>query len=207
MIKTRCIKRILVLLFIILPTVSIAAKSSNLAQSYQLEAKGEYSKAAEKIKPLLEQKGDRAEFAHLRYAWLQYLQRKYNKAITHYKNALTLNPNSIDAMSGISLVMLAQLRWKEAALYANKILKKSPANYTASLRLMVSLSGQKKWQQLATLSQKVSKLYPTQASPLLYLARANVWSGNKTQAKQTYQSVLLRTPGNIEALNYLSSGN
>jgi len=185
---------------------SFAEEMDNFKQSYLLEANGDYIQAKAKIKGFLGIGGDLGEFANMRYAWLNYSQKKYNRAILYYKKALALNSESIDAKLGISLVMLSQLRLKEAALWANQVLEQSPSNYTAHLYLMDSESGQKKWRQLGAHAKKVIKMYPTQVVLWQYLARAHAWLGKKELAKQAYTSVLLRLPEDLEAINFLALG-
>ncbi len=188
----------------------IAANSSEpnttgIEQSYLAESEGDYSTAAKAMKSILNTDAYSNEFANLRFAWLRYLQKDYNSAIKFYKKALQLNPDSIDAKLGIALVMQAQLRWKEAGSYASQVLATAPANYIAHLRLMISYAAQKKWSKLKTQAQNMVKLYPTQAAPFVYLARSQVYRGNKKQAVENYKAVLLRTPGNLEAKNYLAA--
>jgi len=171
-------------------------------QSHNLEYQGEYAKAAAMIEPLLNQ-GKNREYALLRYAWLAYQQRNYNDSVRYYKQALEINPASIDARLGLSLPLLAQSHWKKAETYLRQITALSPWNYMAHIRLFVCEEGLRQWQQLATHAEAFSRLYPSDTTALVYLARAKDKLGDKAAANAVYQQILMRMPEHIEALNYI----
>lgn len=191
--------------FGIMHCISIAAVGAekNLwQQSIRLERQGEYSKAAGVIEPLLNKEKIR-EHTLLRYAWLAYQQRNYNDSIRYYKQALELNPASFDARFGLSLPLLARAEWKKAEIYLHQITAISPWNYTAHVRLFICEEGLRQWEQLATHTEAFSRLYPSDATALVYLARAKDKLDEKEAAKETYQQVLIRIPEHIEAINYV----
>jgi len=170
--------------------------------SYQLEARGKYEQAEKVLAPLLD-KGSSNELAMLRTGWLKYLQGSYNNAIESYKQTLKLNPDSIDARNGIILPLLAQQRWREATLYAMQVIKESRWNYVAHLRLILAEAGQRKWATLAKHARELTSRYPTDATILVHLARAEAWLGNDKAAKVAYEKVLERVPAHLEAKWYL----
>ncbi len=197
--------RIMLVTFGIMHCISIAAVGAekNLwQQSIRLERQGEYSKAAGVIEPLLNKEKIR-EHTLLRYAWLAYQQRNYNDSIRYYKQALELNPASFDARFGLSLPLLARAEWKKAEIYLHQITAISPWNYTAHVRLFICEEGLRQWEQLATHTEAFSRLYPSDATALVYLARAKDKLDEKEAAKETYQQVLIRIPEHIEAINYV----
>jgi len=176
------------------------------AKSYTLEAKGSYKEAAAVIEPFLQGGGDTAEYALLRYAWLNYLLRNHNDAIRNYQKALRQNPDSIDAYLGITLPLLAQQRWKESARYARQVLKVSPWNYTAHLRILMSEEGSRNWSLMKKHASELAARYPAYAAPWVYLARAEAWLGDYEAAKRAYIRVLRRIPSHLEANTYLNKG-
>lgn len=197
--------RIILVIFGILYSISIgviAAEKNLWQQSINLERQGEYAKAAGVIEPLLNKEKIR-EHTLLRYAWLAYQQRNYNDSIRYYKQALELNPASFDARFGLSLPLLARAEWKKAEIYLHQITAISPWNYTAHIRLFACEEGLRKWKQLATHAEAFSRLYPSDATALVYLARAKNKLEDKEAAKETYLQVLIRVPEHIEAINYV----
>ena len=182
----------------------VLANSTVWEQSQQFEAKGEYVAAAALLEPLL-QNGDSKEFSYLRYGWLNYLQGRYDVAVNSYIKALQFNPQSLDARLGISLPLLAQQRWQDAAQHLKQVIAVSPWDYTAHVRLMISEEGQQKWEELARHAAELNRRYPSDATILVYLARAHVWLGHKDKAKQVYQQVLIRIPSHAEAGQYIRS--
>jgi len=193
----------LMVVAIIMPSISQAASKNVWSNSYALEANGKYEKAAALMVPLLN-KGSEHELALLRYGWLNYLQGNYNDAIKAYKHSLERNQRSFDARLGIALPLMAQQRWNEASRYLKQVLAQSPYNYLAHIRLMACEEGLRKWDTLAKHSQSLAAYYPSNASTLVYLARAYAWQGKNELAKGAYQRVLARIPGHVEATRYLN---
>lgn len=171
-------------------------------ESYRLEALGQYESAAESLDKLIKV-NPRHEFAILRHGWLNYLHGAHNEALRDYQRALEINPESLDARLGLMLPLIAQQRWREVASHANKVLEVAPWNYYAHIRLMMSEEGERKWQTLAKHAKTVSQRYPSDASALVYLARANIWLKNDKAARHAYEQVLERVPGHIEARQFL----
>ncbi len=172
------------------------------AESYRLESLTRYEQAAEVLLPILN-KEPKNEFVYLRLAWLNYLRGSHNDAIDQYNKALSLNSKSLDARLGLTLPLLAQQRWKEAAKFAQETLDIAPWNYYAHVRLMIAEEGMRQWQILAKHANEVYLHYPSDATILVYLARANRWLNNTGDAKNAYRKVLERVPGHIEALQFL----
>ena len=189
-------------------SVSLANEKTDVLfkKSYAAEAEGNYQQAAGVIEPILNRKSSVNEFVWLRYAWLHYQQRNYNDAIRAYNKAMKLNASSVEARLGITLPLLAQQRWKEAAIYSKQVVKKSPLHYIAHMRLMLSEEGQKNWKDLKNHAKVVVSYYPSEYLPYVYLARAQAWLGESENARESYQQVLVRYPDNLEALGYLGKG-
>jgi len=191
------------MLMILSPSLASAASESVWSSSYALEANGKYEKAAALMVPLIN-KGSESELVLLRYAWLNYLQGNFNDAIHSYKLALKRNQRSFDARLGIALPLMAQQRWNEASRYLDQVLALSPYNYTAHIRLMICEEGLRKWETLTKHSISFSAYYPSDATTLVYLARAYAWQGKHQLAKSTYQRVLVRIPGHVEAERFIN---
>jgi len=199
------LKVIVVLLALINIAPVVAAEEINdpWSTSYTLEAKGEYEKAAAVIVPFLGGGIDH-EYAGLRYGWLNYLQGNFNDAIKSYQRALEQNPRSFDARLGIAMPLMAQKRWNEAMRYLKQVLAQSPMNYTAHTRLMICEEGLKQWKTLEKHAATVAAYYPSDATVIVYEARADAWQGKKAQAKALYKRVLVRYPQHLEATRYLN---
>lgn len=176
------------------------ADESPWLKSYRLEAAGKYAEAAAALDSA-NSSGD-ADFALMRRGWLAYLHGRHNEAIDFYGRAINKNPKSLEARLGITLPLLAQRRWKEAALYARQVIAESSWDYTAHLRLMVAEEGLRDWKTLAEHAERVSERYPADATALVYLARAQAWMGNTKAAREDYARVLSRIPGHSEATRY-----
>ena len=174
------------------------------AESYRLESLTQYEAAARSMEGIISNDA-KNEFAILRHGWLNYLRGNHNQAIKDYKKAIEINSKSLDALLGIILPLIAQQRWNEASSYANKVLNVAPWNYYAHTRLMVAEEGLRKWDSLIKHAQSVNSRYPSDATVLVYLARAHRWKDNKKSARKVYQQVLERVPGHIEATQFIEA--
>jgi len=172
------------------------------SDSYRLETEGKFTAAASVIKPFTTQKPIN-EFALLRHGWLNYSARNYNDAIEDYQQALSLNPNSLDARLGLTLPLMAQGRWREAALHATKILKIAPWQYHAHIRLMACEEAMTQWDTMAKHATKVAERYPGDATIQVYLARASLSIGKPKIALVAYRRVKQMVPNHIESTRFL----
>lgn len=200
-------KNLRIILFMFLASSQTAIASEDpWQQSHALEAQMDYAGAVQSLQPILN-KNRKHEFALTRYAWLSYLQKEYNVSYDYYRQALEVNPQSLDAQLGITLPLMAQGRWQEAATYAKKTLQTAPYQYYAHVRLMACEEALLEWNALFDHATKLSRIYPTDATILVYQARAASVSGKSNIAIEAYKGVLERSPGHLEAIRYLASNN
>ncbi len=168
--------------------------------SYKLEAAGQYAQAAQQLEAIAKTN----DFAQVRIGYLTYLQARYPDAIRAYQRAQEMNPQSYDAVLGITLALLAQGRWADAATQAKWVLSSAPGNYVAHLRLLVAEEGLKDWKTMSAHAEDLAKHYPGDANVWVYAARAAAWLGDDTRAADAYRRVLQIIPGHLEATKFLS---
>jgi len=197
------IRGIFIFLSVMLWSGPSIAEVDPWSESYRLESLAQYDNASKTMDKIID-KDRNNDFAVSRRAWLNYLRGAHNDAISDYRRALEINPQSLDARLGLLLPLIAQQRWREVSSNANMVLKESPWNYYAHVRLMIAEEGEKKWQTLAEHARLVSKRYPSDATIMVYLARAYTWMNNDDDARMAYKKVLERVPGHIEASQYLA---
>ncbi len=191
------------ILFFSLSTITTSLLANDWADSFRLESENKYFEAAKAIEKYTKTKVV-SEFAVIRHGWLNYLVGNYNSSIEDYLSALRINPNSLDARLGLLLPLLAQTRWREAALHAKKVLDVAPWQYHAHIRLMIAEEAQLQWSALEKHASAVVERYPSDATAQVYLARAYASLGKKEPAILIYRKVLQMVPGHIEVTRYLS---
>lgn len=172
--------------------------------SYKQEAEGKYRQAVASIELILRESPTH-EFALMRRAWLNYLQGQHNDALDDYSRILAINPKSIEARQGMTLTLMAQKRWREAALEAHRAIAISAWDYTSHLRMMICEEAEHQWEDLERHATALSAHYPADAAALVYLARAEAWQGNVKGARAAYAKVLERVPAHMEAGAYLKN--
>jgi tetratricopeptide (TPR) repeat protein len=190
---------------ILLLSIAVSAGAEDeWSLSYSYEAQGNYSRAIQALNPVVKREPEH-EFARLRLAWLKYLNRDYNASIRDYQRALAINGESLDAMLGVTLPLLAQGNWREAEKVTESVLAIAPWNYYAHLRLLIAIEGQARWDALAERAGALAARYPSDATAFVYLARAEARRGNTDAALTAYRSVLARVPGHVEATGFIAN--
>lgn len=185
------------LLLAVLPAGLLHAGEADWSRSYALESAGKTAEALASLDALA--KDDDTHLQLLRRGWLNYQLGKYDESLKYYAQASARYPRSVEALLGETLPLLATRRWDEAAARARKALEIAPWNYTAATRLMVALEAQKDWQALAKLAGDMAERFPSDATVLVYLARAESALSWKAEAAGSWQAVLDRSPGHAEA--------
>jgi len=188
-------KTLLALVILTLPYNTVYADVDPWKESYRLESLFQYDAALSALNSVSSDN----ELVLLRRGWLNFLKGSHSKAIEYYQKAISMNGKSIDARLGIVLPLQAQQRWREAAQNANKVLEYAPWNYHAHLRLMETEEALKEWSQLVKHADTVYQHYPTDATSLVYAARAYRKLGNNDAAKKAYKKVLELVPDHVEA--------
>ncbi len=203
---TRCKYSVSVILAVVLVLLPVAgfAEDSFWSESYRQEAMGKYDAAMDSINTWMK-KHPKHEFGIMRRGWLNYLQGKYSDSIKDYQHAISINDKSLEARLGMMLPLMAQNKWREAAVYGHQILDVAPWNYYAHVRLLRCEEALEQWSALAEHGNKVFLRYPSDATIIVYLARAHDKLGNVKAAVKAYEDVLERVPGHVEALQYIAT--
>lgn len=182
--------------------VAFATSPATWDKVYRLEAQKNYAGAAKIVNTELINSDD-SEFAQVHYAWLLYMQGQHQQSIDIYDQAVKNNTLNFDARFGALWPLAALAKWGDVSMQAKKVLELSPCDYKAFDWLVKSEEAQKNWDALATIAENYAKCYPTDANSLVYLARAEANLGETKKAVETYQKVLARIPGHLEAKNFL----
>jgi len=161
-----------------------------------------YSDAIKAMTPVLKAYPD-GYTVNLRLGWLSYLAGHYANAIDHYRKAVQVAPNSIEARQGLLLPLLAQKKFVQAEQIATQILRTDLYNYYGNLRLIQALRGQKKYKTAHTTALRMLSVYPANVTFLQQLAELEVLLGNKQMGAATYRSVYILDPENLAARAYL----
>ena len=166
------------------------------ASSYKLEARKRYVEAAKPMEALAS-KGN--EFAELRVAWLAYLQGKHDVSERAYAAVIERKPTAQEPRLGRMLPLMAAKRWDDAIAEGQAALVQSAWDYTAHVRLLACEEALGQWQVVETHATHLAAAFPSDATALLYLARAKAHKGDTAAAKEAYDQVLERAPTNAEA--------
>lgn len=162
----------------------------------------DYNDAIKAIIPIYKKRpGD--YFLNLRLGWLYYLNGKYGDSIACYRRAVEINPQSVEALLGQSLPLMAQRNWGEVGRLMNHVIKKDYYNFYANLRLAIALRLQNKAVLAEKVDRRMLQLYPTSLDFMSELGRALKWRGQNKEARQVFRKILRLDPQNVTARDIL----
>ena len=199
-IERRCL--VLTAALLVAATAQAQTQTEAWSASYRLESAGQYAEAQAQIAEMATRQPAN-ELAVIRSAWLSHLQGKYAEAETLYLKARQVNPRSMEALLGLMLPRMAQLRWLDAIETGRKALAENAWDYNAHVRIMVCEEALSRWDALAKHAAEVSVRFPADATSLVYWARAESALRNTRRARQLYGQVLERFPNHAEANKYI----
>lgn len=171
------------------------------SESYKLEAQGDFKLAADEIKVLYKEESYEI---NLRLGWLNYMAGNFNESIAFYKKAMELMPYADETKFGYIFPLSALGRWDEVIEMYNKILENSPHNTKAMYYLGTIYYNRLRYDKALSQFKQIVDLYPFDYDGLLMYAWTNLKLGNKKEAKDLFQKVLLNKPNDASALEGLT---
>lgn len=172
------------------------ALAAALKASYEAEAQKEYKDA---IKALVIPAASGSYIAQLRLGWLGYCEKEWDESSSHYKQAAQLAPFAIEPLLGLMLPQQGAGKNDDALHTAQIIFRHDPNNYTALSRSAWIYYLQRDYKQAAMMYHKLVTLYPSDTEMLLGLGFSLKLGGDRKEAAQYFNTVLLLSPDNTRA--------
>ncbi|MFN8155108.1 MAG: hypothetical protein U0Y08_12520 [Bacteroidia bacterium] len=168
------------------------------SKSYNHEANKDYVKA---IEALMTVYNANAYPVNLRLGWLWYLKGDYAKSQIYYKNAITVEPKSVEARLGYVYPAAALENWTDVAATYKEILTIDPENSIANYRMAYILHYINKDNATAMVYiNKVLKYYPFDFDANFLAATIQTSLGNIREARNAAMRALQYNPQSKEAL-------
>jgi tetratricopeptide (TPR) repeat protein len=199
-------KTMVVGIFVFIGNMAIYAQNNfselqeAFSNSYELEAQGNFKLAANKIKVLYQ---ENSYEINLRLGWLNYMAGNFNESIAFYNKAMELMPYADETKFGYIFPLSALGRWDEVIEVYKIILENSPHNTKAMYYLGTIYYNRLQFDKALLLFKQIVDLYPFDYDGLLMYAWTNLKLGNKKEAKNLFQKVLLNKPNDTSALEGL----
>ncbi len=143
------------------------AEEAIIRKSIQQSVESEKSKSyAKGIEALVADYASHSNHYHVnaRLGWLHYLNADYVSAEKYYQVATRMAPKSVEALQGVLLSQLAQLKYADAESSAKKLLSLDSGNYYGRLRLEYALRMQQKYKEAGDVLQQLVAAYPADMS-------------------------------------------
>lgn len=168
---------------------------TSFSQSYELESKGQYAKAAE---ALMDVYSDHSYEINLRLGWLYYLSADYVKSQNYYKIANKIYPKSVESKLGLVYPTAALQNWNEVTRLYEEVLTVDPLNTRANFQLGVIYLLKKDYKKALEYTDKVFELYPFDYDTNVLLVKIYKGMNKIQEAKACFKRVQSYNPTSSE---------
>ena len=190
-------------LLVLLGSLTVVAQVPEIAEhyrrSYVLEAQAKPAEALTELVQIRSKAGP-SYFVHARTAWLAYLSGRYDVAESQYREAALLKPKAVEPLLGMTLVLMAQSKWRELERASVEVLKLDPKNAAARARLAHAYYSIGNYPDAATVYRELVEEYPGNLAHQTGLGWALARMGRLADAKVLFGEVLAVSPDNPHAL-------
>jgi tetratricopeptide (TPR) repeat protein len=195
---------VVVLAVLMVPSLAFGqSATARLQESYELEAVGKTQDALgalERIEP-----SARSYVVHLRRGWLLYLLGRHGEAVAPYEQAIAAAPKAVEPRLGVMLPLMAERRWLDASVHAQKVLERDPGNYLASSRLAFSLYNLGRFGDALPHYLRMVEAYPSDVEMRNGVGWTLLKLGRGKESAQAFREVLQVSPKNASALEGLQA--
>lgn len=178
------------------------ALETAFSKSYLSSQSGDYTGAINALKPVY----DKAFYElNLRLGYLSYLAGQNKESMAYYKIAIELKPKALEPRFGYVYPAAAFGQTDELVAQYNSILQIDPQNTIANYRQGYILYQKKDYANAYKYFNKVVTLYPFSYEGLVMFAKSSLQLGNKTEAKNLFNQVLLLSANDKDAIAALGT--
>lgn len=170
------------------------------SSSYNFESYKQYDKAIAALQSVYYVKSYEI---NLRLGWLHYLSGEHTESVKFYAQAISLQPQSIEALYGLTYPQAAMLNWNDLFNTYSEILKIDPKNKTANYRSAEIKFNQKNYEAASTYLTILIETYPFDYDANVLMAQIKTKQGEISEAKKLYNKALMYNPDNVDILKAL----
>lgn len=168
-----------------------------VAKSIALEKEQKYDEAIVALTSVRKS----SYLVNLRLGWIYYLKADYVNSKQFYQMAMRMAPKAVEPRLGLTLPLLAELRYAECEGAAKAVLALDANNYTGSLRLATSLRLQGKYRPARDVNAAMLELYPSDTTFLAEQLLTSV-ALKQNDAAALCETILALDPENATAKYY-----
>jgi tetratricopeptide (TPR) repeat protein len=166
---------------------------SAFEKSYLYEKNQEYTKAVGSLAVVYNKYQTNFE-TNLRLGWLYYLSGNLKESNIYYAKAIELKPMALEAIYGNILPLLAQGKYSNIEVLANKAISIAPNDSRAEYYIGLVSYYQKDYLKSERFLEKSINQYPFDLDLNLMLGWAKFALGKKNEAKALFQVAQRHSP-------------
>lgn len=171
------------------------------SKSYEMEYAQNYTGALNALKDIY---AANSYDINLRIGWLYYAVGDHKNAVSSYKRAIELSPNSVEARMGLVYPLSYQGNWDEVAKIYLEVLKIDPNHSVVNYRMGLISFNKKDFNKALDYCLKVKAMYPFDYDVNLLIGKIYISLGKISEAKASLSTALRYDPTSSEAKSLLS---
>ncbi len=199
-------KKIMLLLMLQTIVSTMYAQTDTISvfsKSYISEGNKEYTKAIEALSAVY---APGSYTINLRLGWLWYLKGDYIKSQMYYKNAIAIEPKSVEARLGYAFPASALENWSDVITIYNEILAIDPENSFVNYKqAYIYYYIKKEYKPALNYVDKVTRHFPFDFDANYLTAQIHLSMGNIVESKAAIRKALYYNPSSKEALKLYES--
>jgi tetratricopeptide (TPR) repeat protein len=190
-------KHFIITLIFLATIFSVNAQNGELLnafeKSYLYEKNQEYTKAVASLAVVYNKYQTNFE-TNLRLGWLHYLSGNLKESNIYYAKAIELKPMALEAIFGNILPLLAQGKYGNIEVLANKAISIAPNDSRAEYYIGLVSYYQKDYLKSERFFEKAINQYPFDLDLNLMLGWSKFALGKKNEAKALFQVAQRHSP-------------
>jgi tetratricopeptide (TPR) repeat protein len=177
-------------------------KARAFSASIKAETTGDFKRAIQIMNDF--SRGSETDYlVTIRLGWLHYSAGEYAQSEKHYRDAIRLSDNSVEALLGVTLPCAAQGKWDLVQDAYKTILGKDKQNYTANLRLGQIYLNQGNYLLARKYLDILAGNYPGDYETNLSLGWTYYGLGSKGKAREAFINAMSVYPADTSAVKGL----
>jgi tetratricopeptide (TPR) repeat protein len=159
----------------------------------------QYDQAVETFQKLLDTGSDVAAQAHVELGTVYTLQKKYDEAEKHLREALELDKVNINARLNLAHVLASQKKYDQAYKVFEELSKLAPSNLSIQIRMALILAAQKQYEMAEKTLNKILETKPGWDQVRYHLGRVLREQGKVDEAEQEFTRIPKDAPSYLNS--------
>jgi tetratricopeptide (TPR) repeat protein len=159
----------------------------------------QFDKAIETFRKLLSKDVDSASQVHSELGAVYHLQKNYQEAEKHFKEAIRFDPQNMNARLNLGQALAVQEKFEESYQVFEELSKLAPSNMSFRIRMALILAAQKQFDKARELLDKILQDKPGLDQVRFHLGRVLREQGKVEEAEKEFSEIRRGSPSFVNS--------